>query len=104
LAALGGVLAAPSIGLSNTMGESFLLNALIALAIGGLTSYPGAAIGSLLVGMLQQFIIKYGQIGIAIPLTGIVFKPSPPLVPASTILLMVIILLILPNGLLGRKE
>jgi len=104
LAALGGVLAAPSIGLSNLMGESFLLNALIALAIGGLTSYPGAALGSLLVGLLQQFIIKYGQIGIPIPFTEIVFKPSPPLVPASTILLMVIVLLILPNGLLGKKE
>jgi len=104
LAALGGVLAAPSIGLSNVMGESFLLNALIALAIGGLTSYPGAALGSLLVGLLQQFIIKYGQIGIPIPFTEIVFKPSPPIVPASTILLMVIVLLILPNGLLGKKE
>lgn len=104
LAALGGVLAAPSIGLSNVMGESFLLNALIALAIGGLTSYPGAALGSLLVGLLQQFIIKYGQIGIAIPFTEIVFKPTPPIVPASTILLMVVILLILPNGLLGKKE
>jgi len=104
LAALGGVLAAPSIGLSNLMGESFLLNALIALAIGGLTSYPGAALGSLLVGLLQQFIIKYGQIGIPIPFTEVVFKPSPPIVPASTILLMVIILLILPNGLLGKKE
>ena len=86
------------------MGESFLLNALIALAIGGLTSYPGAALGSLLVGLLQQFIIKYGQIGIPIPFTEIIFKPSPPIVPASTILLMVIILLILPNGLLGKKE
>ncbi|MFC2028650.1 branched-chain amino acid ABC transporter permease [Chloroflexota bacterium] len=104
LAALGGVLAAPSIGLSNLMGESFLLNALIALAIGGLTSYPGAAVGSLLVGLLQQFIIKYGQIGIPIPFTDIIFKPSPPIVPASTILLMVIILLLLPNGLLGKKE
>jgi branched-chain amino acid transport system permease protein len=104
LAALGGVLAAPSIGLSNLMGESFLLNALIALAIGGLTSYPGAALGSLLVGLLQQFIIKYGQIGIPIPFSEIIFKPSPPLVPASTILLMVIVLLILPNGLLGKKE
>ena len=104
LAALGGVLAAPSIGLSNVMGESFLLNALIALAIGGLTSYPGAALGSLLVGLLQQFIIKYGQIGIPIPFTEIIFKPSPPIVPASTILLMVIVLLILPNGLLGKKE
>lgn len=104
LAALGGVLAAPSIGLSNTMGESFLLNALIALAIGGLTSFPGAALGSLLVGLLQQFIIKYGQIGIPIPFTDVVFKPSPPIVPASTILLMVIVLLVLPNGLLGKKE
>jgi branched-chain amino acid transport system permease protein len=104
LAALGGVLAAPSTGLSNTMGESFLLNALIALAIGGLTSYPGAALGSVLVGLLQQFIIKYGQIGIAIPFTEIVFKPTPPIVPASTVLLMVVILLIMPNGLLGKKE
>lgn len=104
LAALGGVLAAPSIGLSNSMGDSFLLNALFALAIGGLTSYPGAALGSLLVGLLQQFIIKYGQIGIPIPFTEIVLKPTPPIVPASTILLMVVILLILPNGLLGKKE
>lgn len=104
LAALGGVLAAPSMGLSNAMGESLLLNALIALAIGGLTSYPGAALGSLLVGLLQQFMIKYGQIGIAIPFTEIIFKPTPPIVPASTVLLMVVILLILPNGLLGKKE
>jgi len=104
LAALGGVLAAPSTGLSNVMGESLFLNALIALAIGGLTNYPGAALGSVLVGLIQQFIIKYGQIGIAIPFTDMIFKPSPPLVPASTVLLMVIILLILPNGLLGKKE
>jgi branched-chain amino acid transport system permease protein len=104
LAALGGVIAAPSTGLSNTMGESFLLNALIALAIGGLTSFPGAALGSVLVGLLQQFTIKYGQIGIPIPFTEIIFKPTPPIVPASTVLLMVIVLLILPNGLLGKKE
>jgi len=56
------------------------------------------------VGLIQQFIIKYGQIGIMLPFTDIIFKPSPPLVPASTVLLMVIILLILPNGLLGKKE
>ena len=104
LAALGGALAAPSMGLSNHMGESLFLNALIALAIGGLTNYPGAALGSMLVGLMQQFIIKYGQIGIPIPFTDVLFKPTPPLVPASTVLLMVIILLILPNGLLGRKE
>ncbi|MBM3130217.1 MAG: branched-chain amino acid ABC transporter permease [Chloroflexi bacterium] len=104
LAALGGVLAGPSMGVSDDMGESLLLSALIALAIGGLTSFPGAAAGSLLVGLLQQFIVKYGQIGIALPFLEQPFKPTPPLVPASTLLLMVIILLALPNGLFGRKE
>jgi branched-chain amino acid transport system permease protein len=104
LAALGGALAAPSMGLSNSMGETLFLSALIALAIGGLTNYPGAALGAILVGLLQQFTIKYGQIGIPLPFTEAVFKPSPPLVPASTVLLMVIILLIMPNGLLGKKE
>ena len=79
LASLGGVLAAPSIGLSTVMGGQFLLLALIALAIGGLTSFPGAAAGAILVGLLQQFIIKYGQIGINIPFLAEPFKPSPPL-------------------------
>jgi branched-chain amino acid transport system permease protein len=104
LASFGGVLSAPSIGLSTRMGERLLLSALIALAVGGLGNYPGAALGSLLVGMIQQFLIKYGQIGIPIPFTDIVFKPTPPIIPASTVLLMIAILLILPSGLLGKRE
>jgi branched-chain amino acid transport system permease protein len=104
LAALGGALAGPFTGVSDGMGESLLLSALIALAIGGLTSFPGAAAGSLLVGLLQQFIVKYGQVGISLPFLDQPFKPTPPLVPASTVLLMVIILLVMPQGLFGRKE
>lgn len=104
LATFGGVLAAPSTGLNTTMGASLLVSALIALAVGGLTSYPGAALGSFLVGLVQQFIIKYGQIGIAIPFTDIIFKPTPPLVPASTVLLMVVVLLFLPGGIMGKKD
>ena len=104
LAALGGVVAGPAIGLSPFMGETAILGALIALAIGGLTSFPGAAAGSLIVGLLQAFMIKYGQIGIPLPFSDEVFKPTPSLVPASTVLLMVIILLVMPQGLFGRKE
>ena len=77
LAALGGVVAGPAVGLSPYMGESYLIVALITLAIGGLTSFPGAAAASLLVGILQQFITKYGQIGINLPFTDAVFKPAP---------------------------
>jgi len=104
LAALGGVVAAPSMGLSPYMGETLLVGALVALAIGGLTSFPGAAAGSLLVGILQQFIIKYGQIGIQLPFLDKPVKLAPPVVPASTVLLMVFILLVLPQGLFGRRE
>ncbi|MDX2342543.1 MAG: hypothetical protein QNL12_01835 [Acidimicrobiia bacterium] len=104
LAALGGVLAAPSIGLSSGMGATFLLGAIVALAIGGLTSFPGAAAGAVLVGLLQQIIIRFGQTGISIPFLDEPFKPSPTVVPAAAILLMVVILLVLPSGLLGRSE
>ena len=104
LAALGGVLAAPSIGLNPGMGATFLLSAIVALAVGGLTSFPGAAAGAVLVGLLQQIIIRYGQSGINLPFMAEPFKPSPTLVPAAAILLMVVILLVLPTGLFGRAE
>ncbi len=104
LAALGGVIAAPASGLSDAMGATLLLGSLIALAIGGLTSYPGAAAGAIIVGLVQQFIIRYGQIGINLPFLDEPWKPTPPIVPASTIILMIIVLLALPQGLFGRKE
>lgn len=104
LAAFGGVIAAPATGLSDTMGATLLLSSLIALAIGGLTSFPGAAAGAVIVGLTQQFIIRYGQLGINLPFLAEPWKPSPPLVPASVILLMIIILLVLPQGLFGRSE
>jgi branched-chain amino acid transport system permease protein len=104
IAALGGVVSAPATGLSDLMGGELLLSALVALAVGGLTSYPGAALGAVLVGLVQQFMIKYGQIGINLPFLDEPFKPTPPLIPASTVLLMIVILVIMPQGLLGRKE
>ncbi len=104
IAALGGIVSAPATGLSDLMGGDLLLGALVALAVGGLTSYPGAAVGAVLVGLVQQFMIKYGQIGIKLPFLDEPFKPTPPLIPASTVLLMIVILVIMPQGLLGRKE
>ena len=104
LAALGGVVAAPALGLNTGMGGQVLLLALIAMAIGGLTSFPGAAIGAVVVGVMQQLMIKFGSVGIPLPWLDEPFKPSPALVPVSVILLMVVILLVLPQGLLGRKE
>ena len=104
LAALGGVIAAPAVGLSPGMGATVLLLALIAMAIGGLTSFSGAAVGAVVVGVMQQFMIKFGSVGIPVPWMDEPFKPSPVLVPASVILLMIVVLLVLPHGLFGREE
>ena len=104
LAAFGGVIAGPALGLSTEMGSRVLLLALIAMAVGGLTSFPGAAAGAILVGLLQQFVIKLGSTGIPIPLLEEPFKPSPSLVPVSVIVLMIVVLLVTPQGLFGREE
>jgi len=104
LAAFGGIIAAPAIGLSVDMGAKMLLLALIAMAIGGLTSFPGAAAGAVLIGLLQQFVIKAGSTGIPLPWLDRPFKPSPSLVPVSGILLMIVVLLVVPRGLFGREE
>lgn len=104
LAAFGGVIAGPALGLSTGMGSRVLLLALIAMAVGGLTSFPGAAAGAVLVGLLQQFVIKAGSTGIPVPWSDTAFKPSPSLVPVSVIILMIVVLLVTPEGLFGREE
>lgn len=104
LAGLGGIVAAPALGLSTGMGAAVLLLALIAMAIGGLTSFPGAAVGAVIVGVVQQLMIKFGSVGIPLPGLAEPWKPSPALVPVSAILLMIVVLLVLPNGLFGRED
>jgi branched-chain amino acid transport system permease protein len=104
LAGLGGVVAGPALSLNTGMGASVLLLALIAMAMGGLTSFPGAAVGAVVVGVIQQLMIKFGSVGIPLPGLEEPFKPSPALVPVSVILLMVIVLLVLPHGLFGRED
>ena len=70
LAALGGVLAAPSMGLSNAMGESLFLNALIAgldytvtalliILIGGVGTLSGALIGTAVYHLLDFSLRRY---------------------------------------------
>jgi branched-subunit amino acid ABC-type transport system permease component len=57
-----------------------------------------------IVGLTQQIIIRYGQTGIDLPFLDESFKPSPTVVPAATLVLMVVVLLLLPSGLFGRGE
>ncbi|NLW58115.1 MAG: branched-chain amino acid ABC transporter permease, partial [Bifidobacterium pseudolongum subsp. globosum] len=90
LAALGGVLWAYYLrGVKFDMGTSMLLLIFAAITLGGLGTAFGALIGSVII--------------------GIVVEVSPLFIPsdlkfAGALLALILILLVRPQGLLGRKE
>lgn len=93
VAALGGMTAAPFLGAYPSMGGDFLLTAIIVIVIGGMSSYEGTAIASLLVGLTrataEQFSLQYLN--------------TPIMASVSILIFMVIVLLIRPSGLFGRE-
>jgi branched-chain amino acid transport system permease protein len=85
LAAAAGVILGTMTSLSPQMGGGIVLDAFIAIVIGGLGSFTGAIVGSLLLGQVQSF--------------GVALFPAfhTPLV----FLVMAIVLVIRPSGLFG---
>ena len=53
LAAIAGILAAPTTLVSATMGDAPMITALAAMTLGGFGSIPGAVLGGLLMGLLE---------------------------------------------------
>jgi branched-chain amino acid transport system permease protein len=104
LAALGGVAAAPFVGVNPGLGQEFLLLAFIAVVIGGMGSYSGAALGALLVGLARAVGDQLVLSGVTLPWMEEAVKFSPSIARASTVLLMALVLLLKPSGLFGRKE
>lgn len=104
LAAVGGVVAAPFLGVYPAMGSQFLLQSFIAVVIGGMGSYPGAAVGTLILGLARSFGDHFVAAGIELPFLDAVLKGSPAIAKASTVLIMAIVLLIRPSGIFGKKE
>jgi branched-chain amino acid transport system permease protein len=87
LAALGGVAAAPILGLYPGMDTEILIPAFIVIVIGGMGSLRGAFVGSLLVGIADTFGKAYFQ-SIALFLIY---------------LAMIVVLLVRPQGLFGIR-
>ena len=104
LAAMGGVIAAPYLGVFPAMGGIFQLQAFIAVVIGGMGSYVGAAVGTLILGMARAFGDHFVAAGIDLPFLDTVIQGSPALARASTVLIMAIVLLVKPSGIFGKKE
>ncbi len=104
LAALGGVVAAPFVGVYPDMGGAFQLQAFIAVVIGGMGSYIGTAVGAIILGLARAFGDVLVTGGIPLPWTEQVLRASPAIARASTVLIMAIVLLVRPAGIFGQKE
>ncbi len=88
LAAAAGVILGTMTSLSPQMGGGIVLDAFIAIVIGGLGSFTGAIVGSLLLGQVQSF--------------GVALFPAfhTPLV----FLVMAVVLVLRPSGLFGSAS
>lgn len=94
--ALGAIIVAPRLGLQPIMMAPVLIYALAAAAFGGLDSVGGAAVGGLVIGLLNSLVLSYlSQIDALSTLTA-----SPLLFP---LLLLLIVLWFKPSGLFGTK-
>jgi branched-chain amino acid transport system permease protein len=88
---VAGILAAPTLYLQPTMLDDVLLYAFAGAVLGGMTSYLGAVVGSLLVGILQAILGTY------------VSAIGGELSPLVALGIIWIVLLVRPQGLFGRE-
>lgn len=93
VAAFGGVMAAPFLGASNAMGSEFLLGAIAAVVLGGLGSYEGTAIASVLVGLTRAVVAAF----------SVRYLNMPVLETMTPMFLMAAVLLLRPRGLFGKE-
>ncbi|ARU62880.1 branched-chain amino acid ABC transporter permease [Tumebacillus avium] len=89
LAAFGGVMAGPSFGsVFPELGMQNQLAAFIVIVIGGIGNFAGAAVGSLLIGVLQTFMAFY----------------VPDAAVAVNVALMALVLILKPEGIFGVRR
>jgi branched-chain amino acid transport system permease protein len=83
-----GVLAAPLTLLYPDMGASFLIKGFAAAVLGGFGSAPGAVVGGFLIGIIEK-------------VTGVLVSTS--LIDVSSYVIIIVVMLIRPQGLFGRR-
>jgi len=88
IAALAGVLAAPTTNVLPTMGDDVIIYTFAIVVIGGLGSITGSIIAGFLLGLLQAI--------------GAVYYP--PIATTLIFIVMVIVIWLRPSGLMGRPE
>lgn len=94
MAALGGIGSGPFLPIQPLMGDQYQTQGLITVVIGGMGSYVGAFVGAMILGMARAFGDYF----------ALKYSLSTAIAEASTVIIMVIVLLARPQGLFGKKE
>ena len=94
LAALAGSLLAPSFGVTPDVGAQPSIRSYVIVVLGGMGSIPGSILGGLLIGLVESLGAGY----FPDPSRGLNYKT------AFGLVIFVLILLLRPWGLFGRKE
>jgi branched-chain amino acid transport system permease protein len=94
MAALGGIGAGPFLPIQPIMGDQYQTQGLITVVIGGMGSYVGAFVGAITLGMARAFGDYF----------ALKYSLSTAVAEASTVVIMIIVLLARPQGLFGKKE
>jgi branched-chain amino acid transport system permease protein len=91
LAGLGGVMGGTTLSLAPGQDDQFLLSSLVVVIVGGLGSLPGAAVGALALGLVEQL--------------SAVYLPSQYTNYSIllTFILLVVVLAVRPAGFFGRR-
>jgi branched-chain amino acid transport system permease protein len=92
MAGLGGGLAGTTLSLAPGQDQAFLVSSLVVVIIGGMGSLGGAAVGALLLGLVDQYSSAYLPAGFA------------NLSILLTFVLLAIVLAVKPTGLFGRAR
>lgn len=87
LAGLGGAVAVPYLGAYPSVGTEQIFNAIAVVIIGGLGSFSSSFYAAIILGIVQYTVSYY----------------IPELAMASTLLLMLVVIITKPNGLFGGK-
>ena len=94
MAALGGIGSGPFLPIQPIMGDQYQTQGLITVVIGGMGSYVGAFVGAIILGMARAFGDYF----------ALKYSLSTAIAEASTVIIMIIVLLARPQGLFGKKE
>ena len=89
LAAAGGTLVAVMVAIQPEMGQGYTVKSFLVIVLGGAGNYPGALLGGLLLGLVEQLAALF--------LTAQVSE-------AVAYVLLVVVLLVRPQGLLGGRS